>query len=48
LQPLDIIKFVVDVQIDLRNVNIIALENYKCSEKYHENNKIRYTLQIFE
>jgi len=33
LQNLDIIKFVVDVQIDLCNVDIIALDNYKCSEK---------------
>jgi hypothetical protein len=33
LQTLDIIKSVVDVQIGLCNVNIIGLENYKCSEK---------------
>ena len=32
-QTLDIIKFVVDVQIGLCNVNIIALENYECHEK---------------
>jgi hypothetical protein len=32
-QNLDIIKFVVDVQIGLCNVDIIALDNYKCSEK---------------
>ena len=33
LQTLDIIKFVVDVPIGLRNVNITALENYICFEK---------------
>jgi len=33
LHTQDILKFVVDVQIGLRNVNIVALENYMCFEK---------------